>query len=254
MEEEIQLIQALLNCTYLDNRVPISPPQAAQLAALSAATEQAGMNLTAVSGGVETILKHYADSLALAAFPHLLPRDTELRLLDVGSGGGFPGLPLKNALSILDVTLMDSTEKKVNHINRTTQLLHLEGARAVCGRAEELSRPGMPMRERFDRVTARAVARLNVLCELCMPYVKKGGIFAALKGAKAQEELDEAREAIRLTGGRLLSCEKLRFSLGTLAPPLRAISRWRAGSMEAKPRFDVLFRSLPWPCAISRLL
>ena len=139
-------------------------------------------NLTAITDWEEIIVKHLAD--CCLAFPYI-PEGA--RVLDVGCGGGFPCLPMAIARPDLMVVGLDSTGKKVDYVNESAKLLGFSNLSAICGRAEDLA--NTEMRETFDAVTARAVASLPVLCELCAPFVKVGGIFCALKGSKADEEV-----------------------------------------------------------------
>ena len=152
------------------------------------------MNLTAIEGGENVARLHFLDCAALSALPEFRA-DT---LLDVGSGAGFPGLVLKILRPELDVTLLDGLDKRVSFLRETGEALGLSGLKCVHGRAEE---PEPGLREGFDLVASRAVARLAVLCELCLPYVRPGGYFLAMKGPEPEEELREAARAIRLLGG-----------------------------------------------------
>lgn len=140
-------------------------------------------NLTAITSFEEIALLHFADSLSIC---DLLPDGASL--LDVGAGAGFPSLPLAAARPDLKITALDSTGKKTEWIAAEAGRLGLSNVTAVCGRAEELLEPGSPLRESFDFVTARAVARLGVLCELCSAGVRQGGSFIAMKGSSAAGE------------------------------------------------------------------
>ncbi len=151
------------------------------------------MNLTAITDPEAVAKLHFADCLALLRIADF--RDKTV--IDVGCGAGFPGIPLKLGEPTLRLTLLDSLQKRVNWLRETTELLGIE-ADCVAARAEEYGH-----RELFDVATSRAVARLNVLCELCLPFVKTGGCFVAMKAAAAEEELQEAAQAIRLLGGRV---------------------------------------------------
>ena len=152
------------------------------------------MNLTAIEGAEEVARLHFLDCAALLT----LPEFTGGTLLDVGSGAGFPGLVLKILRPELAVTLLDSLDKRVSFLRETGEALGLEGLQCLHARAEE---PESEMRESFALVTSRAVARLRVLCELCLPYVAVGGVFVAMKGPEPEEELRESARAIRLLGG-----------------------------------------------------
>ena len=152
-----------------------------------------GVNVTAVTDEAGVYVKHYADSLTL------LPYIEGGKLLDIGCGGGFPSLPLAVAEKDIFITSMDSTAKKLGLINKAKEELGVDNITALCGRAEELCAP--PLRESFDTVCARAVAALPVLCELCIPYVKTGGVFIAMKTDAS--ELDTAEKAIKQLGASL---------------------------------------------------
>lgn len=153
-------------------------------------------NLTAVTEEKEIAQRHFLDSLALA--PHI---PAGARIIDVGSGAGFPGLPLCIARTDLHVTLADSLGKRVDFLSRTCTLL---GVHAEClhARAEELSREA-DRRDGYDVAVSRALARLNVLAELCLPFVRPGGIFLAMKAIDCAEEVQEAKHAIEALGGVL---------------------------------------------------
>ena len=154
------------------------------------------MNLTAIrdEAGVARL-----DCAALLPCADLTGART---LLDVGTGAGFPGLPLKILLPQLDVTLLDSLNKRVDWLNEVSAQLGLTGVRAIQGRAEEKALD-KSMRDSFDLVTARAVADLRLLAELCLPFVKVGGRFLAMKSVDSDQELDQAAHAIKLLGGRV---------------------------------------------------
>ena len=160
----------------------------------------ATVNLTAVSGCDEVQTRHFLDSLAVASALPATVLDGSERLLDVGTGAGFPGLPLKLAYPRIDLTLLEATAKKTAFLVHVVKTLGLEGVEVVTGRAEdEAHRP--EMRERFGAVVSRAVARLDVLAELCLPFCAVGGVMIAQKGPKVEEELRQARNAIDILGG-----------------------------------------------------
>ncbi len=158
------------------------------------------MNLTAITDPEEIVVKHFIDSLALV--PHLKEYPT-LSILDVGTGAGFPGIPLKIVLPHINVVLLDSLKKRVLFLDAVIGELGLKGISAVHGRAEDFGKQP-DYREAFDIVTSRAVAKLSVLSELCIPFVKVGGNFISYKGAKADEEINEAQNAINVLGGAKL--------------------------------------------------
>lgn len=152
------------------------------------------MNLTAIKDPVGIIYKHIVDSAAIVPY---LPQNSSL--LDVGTGGGFPLLPVAILRDDITLTGLDSTAKKLKYIDETADTLGLSNVKTIASRAEELSHTKR-YRENFDVVTARAVASLNVLCELCIPFVKKNGLFISMKGAAADEELKNAISAASQLG------------------------------------------------------
>jgi 16S rRNA (guanine527-N7)-methyltransferase len=156
--------------------------------------KNAVMNLTAITERSEIYKKHFFDSLCLS----LAVDPAGKTLLDVGSGAGFPSLPLKLAFPDLDVTIVDSLGKRIRFLEELKGILGLPDVKLVLGRAEEL-----PMKNHFDIVTARAVARLDILTELCLPFVKAGGVFIAMKAKGCEEELQSAQNAIRVLGGNV---------------------------------------------------
>lgn len=157
-------------------------------------------NLTAITDKRSVYVKHFIDS---AVAVELLKGET---LIDVGSGGGFPAIPLKIMNDDLNITLLEATDKKCEFLKTVARELGLNNVNVVCGRAEDFAK-NADYREKFDICTARAVARLNVLSEYCMPFVKKGGIFVAYKG-DADEEVKEAEKAIKTLGGMILTHDK----------------------------------------------
>ena len=153
------------------------------------------MNLTAITGEDDSARKHFLD----CAGPLLRVSMAGAKVIDVGTGAGFPGLPLKILEPTMDLTLLDSLRKRVDFLSAVCQELGFADAACIHGRAEE---PGA-RREQYDFALSRAVARLNILAELCLPYVRVGGAFLALKGPAVTEELQEAGKAIALLGGKV---------------------------------------------------
>ena len=153
------------------------------------------INLTAITEKNEVYLKHFYDSIA----PVLqgLIDNQELKLLDIGAGAGFPSLPMKIIYPQLDVTIIDSLNKRINFLKLLAEELALDKVHFYHGRAEDFAQD-KAFRARFDLVTARAVARMQVLSELTIPYLKVGGKLLALKASNAPEELDEAKNALNL--------------------------------------------------------
>lgn len=162
------------------------------------------MNLTNITDDKGIAIRHFIDSLTLVS--HLEEETAKkgnkhLSLIDVGTGAGFPGIPLKVAMPSLEVTLLDSLRKRVGFLDAVCAALELKGITTVHARAEDAGL-SKQYREKFDVATARAVASLPVLCEYCLPFVKVGGIFLAMKGI-AEEEIETAKKAIVTLGGTL---------------------------------------------------
>lgn len=156
------------------------------------------MNLTAIREEDQVARLHMLDCAALAGMADFQGKT----LIDVGTGAGFPGLPLKILVPSLDVTLLDSLNKRLDWLNEVAQALSLSKIRTVHARAEEQASV-KGFRDSFDFATARAVADLRLLCELCLPYVKPGGMFLAMKSTGSDQELSDAAHAIQLLGGRV---------------------------------------------------
>ena len=154
------------------------------------------MNLTAISGEEDVARLHFLDCAALLTLADF----NRKRVIDVGTGAGFPGLALKIACPAMELTLLDSLDKRINFLKNTCQKLGFDDVTCIHSRAEEIPDG---FRQGFDFALSRAVARLNLLCELCLPYVKKGGAFIAMKGSDLEEELAEARRCIRTLGGQV---------------------------------------------------
>lgn len=158
------------------------------------------LNLTAITDPAQAWMRHIFDSLTL--LPVLAETPDGGAVADVGSGGGAPGLPLAITMPSLQFTLIEATAKKAHFLEAAAGALALSNVRIVAGRAEALGKAGSPQRESFDAVVARAVGRVNVLAELCLPLVKPGGRALFIKGRQADEELSEARHAIGALGAR----------------------------------------------------
>lgn len=157
------------------------------------------INLTAITEEREIAVKHFLDALAGGQY---VPWPAKGRVLDLGSGAGFPGLVLKIWRPEYEFLLVDAVQKKVNFLDRVIEELGLKGIAAVHGRAEEMGRRE-EHRERYDLVVARAVAALPTLAEFCLPLVSVGGCFCAFKGPQVEEELAPGEEALRLLGGQV---------------------------------------------------
>lgn len=165
------------------------------------------VNLTRITQEDEVYLKHFYDSITpLIVFKDVFKED--ITLCDVGAGAGFPSIPLKILRPDLKVTIVDSLAKRLNFLRQLTEKLELNNVDLVHGRAEDVGQNPL-YREKFDLVTARAVAKMSVLSEYCLPLVKTDGYFIALKGPKAEAELHEGQKAIEVLGGKLVKEDEL---------------------------------------------
>lgn len=165
------------------------------------------MNLTAITEENEVIVKHFCDSLCLLSKCEV---KQGANIIDVGTGAGFPGIPLLIARPDIKLTLLDGLNKRLVFLSDVLERLGLS-AEIVHSRAEEGAND-KKYREKFDIATSRAVARFNVLCEYCLPYVKKGGVFVAMKGPAAGEEIDEAKNALKTLGGTVSEVQEYSLS------------------------------------------
>ena len=157
------------------------------------------MNLTAITDQPSVYLKHFYDSISASFYFDFTQVKT---VCDVGAGAGFPSIPIKICFPHLEVTIVDSLNKRITFLNHLSEELNLDNVNFVHSRAEEFGQ-NIKYRERFDVVTARAVARLSVLAELCVPLAKQGGFFVALKAAAGAEELKDAKKALETLGALL---------------------------------------------------
>ncbi len=164
-------------------------------------------NLTAITDEKDIYMKHFLDCVAGDMF-----FDESVSVVEIGSGGGFPSVPLKLLRGDLKFTLVESTGKKCEYLKAVVDKLQLDCVQVVNARAEELGKD-KKYREKFDVCTARAVARLNTLAEYCLPFVKVGGLFIAYKG-NCPEEIEEAKKAFEVLGGELRHVEKYELPNG----------------------------------------
>ena len=161
-------------------------------------------NLTSITNPEEIRLKHFKDSLSLLQTIKL----TNQSVIDIGTGAGFPGIPLKIVCPEIKLTLLEATQKKVEFLKHMVSVLGLKNVEIIWGRAEELVKD---RREVFDLALSRAVAKLNVLCEYSLPFVKVGGMFIAYKDKDVEEELEEVKSAIETLGGRIKETKKVKL-------------------------------------------
>lgn len=162
------------------------------------------MNLTAITEYEEVMEKHFVDSLAAVK---VCDFHQVKSLIDIGTGAGFPGIPLKIAFPHLEVVLLDSLNKRTKFLNEVINQLGLENIRTIHGRAEDYAKQ-KEYREQFDVCVSRAVANLSTLSEYCIPYVKNTGGFISYKSGKIEEEVEQARNAVFILGGKISKIEK----------------------------------------------
>ncbi len=189
------------------------------------------INLTAITKPEEIILKHFVDCLTISKYI-----ETNSKLIDVGTGAGFPGIPLKIYRSDLKVTLVDSLNKRLNFLNEVINSLKLENIETIHARAEELGR-NKGYREKFDIATSRAVANLSTLSEYLLPFIKIGGKCICMKGADIDGELDNAKKAIEVLGGKVVGKEVFNLPQSDLGRSIIVIEKTKntPGKFPRKP-------------------
>lgn len=165
------------------------------------------INLTAITEEKEVAIKHMIDSISCWDDKRF---SSDSSVIDVGTGAGFPGIPLKIYRPSIKLTLLDSLNKRIKFLSLVTEEIGLDNVECIHARAEEGARNRL-LRESFDIAVSRAVARLPVLAEYCIPFVKKGGTFAALKGMRFSEEADEAKNALKVLGGSEAECVEVKL-------------------------------------------
>lgn len=193
-------------------------------------------NLTAIREPEQVYLKHFYDSIT---FLKALNPQEYVNLLDVGTGAGFPGMILKILFPNLEVTLLDANNKKINFLKELTMKLHLTNVNFYHGRAEEFCQKN---RERFDIVTARAVSNLPVLSELCIPLVKEGGYFIAMKGSN-MEEIEEAEFAITQLGGKIEKIVSFNLPIENSGRNIVRIKKERKTPTEYPRRYEKIIKN-----------
>ena len=179
------------------------------------------VNLTAIREPEEVITKHFLDSLCVFATDMIKENS---KVLDVGTGGGFPGIPMKIADPSLRIDLLDSSKKKLTFLDEVIADNQWEDIQTLHGRAEDFAQ-NRRYREQYDLVVSRAVARLAVLLEYCLPYVKVGGFFLALKGPMLDEEIDEAEGALTILGGTIEKMVEVEVPYTTLSHRILVIKK-----------------------------
>lgn len=181
------------------------------------------MNLTGITEYEEVIQKHFLDSLSLIRVISDIDSQ-KLTVIDLGTGAGFPGLPLKIAFPELEITLMDSLNKRILFLQEVIDALGLKKVSAVHGRAEEMA-ANAAHRQQYDLCVSRAVSNLAVLTEYCLPFVKKGGLFVSYKSADSDAEIQEGKKAISILGGKLTTVDKFQLPDSDLGRALVCIKK-----------------------------
>ncbi|MCB2361509.1 16S rRNA (guanine(527)-N(7))-methyltransferase RsmG [Clostridium estertheticum] len=165
------------------------------------------INLTAIKEDEAIVQKHFIDSMKVFKFDQL---KNAKNVIDIGTGGGFPGIPMKIIKPEVNIVLLDSLNKRIIFLNEVINRLDLKNIKAIHGRAEDFAQEKQ-YREKFDVAVSRAVANLTVLSEYCIPYVKVGGYFVAMKGPAVEEEIKLSKNAIRMLGGQIEHIEKVQI-------------------------------------------
>lgn len=186
------------------------------------------VNLTAITDKKDIAIKHFLDSVTPVSLGLIKEGAT---LIDVGCGAGFPSVPIKLVSSNIKLTLLDSLDKRLTFLRELTKLLNVENVSFVHARAEEGGKQP-DLRENFDMAVSRAVANLRVLCEYCLPYVRIGGRFLALKGPTAKDEVLEAKKAIDVLGGRLIDIAEVKVPFSDLNHTIVIIEKVRQTPMQ----------------------
>ena len=184
------------------------------------------MNLTAITEYEEVCIKHWLDSLCLVKAVPELASGAEYRVIDIGTGAGFPGVPLKILFPQIRLTLLDSLGKRISFLQGVVDQCGLTDTECLHARAEEYSRRP-EYREKYDLCVSRAVTRMASLTELCLPYVKVGGRFIPYKAGECDEEVNEARKAIAVMGGKLLTSERFLVPESDLGRTLVVVKKER---------------------------
>jgi len=179
------------------------------------------INLTAIEDDREIIIKHFIDSMSI--LPYV--KDHEQKLIDVGTGAGFPGIPLKIVNSNIEVTLLDSLDKRVKFLNEVINSINISKIKAIHGRAEDMG-INSAHREKYDIAVARAVSKLPVLLEYCLPFLKINGVFIAMKGNNT-EEFENCGRALDILGGKIEKIEKLELPFTNIERNVVVVRKFR---------------------------
>ena len=199
------------------------------------------VNLTSVMQETDIIIKHYLDSASLLTLKDVFHKNA--RVVDIGCGAGLPSFPLKFLRNDLDITLIDSLRKRVDFQKYIKQQFSLDQIECFHGRAEELSKE-QAFRETFDVALIRAVAKMNIICEYCLPYVKPGGYFIAMKGPDVEEELKDSEAAITKLGGKLESVHNIQLPFSDITHSLIVIKKISA-TLSKYPRITAKIKKSP---------
>jgi len=162
-------------------------------------------NLTKITEPREIVVEHFLDSLSALKLDII---KGEMKVIDVGTGAGFPGIPLKLVIPEIEITLIDASKKRINFVRHVIEMLEMEGATAIQERAEILGRDEK-YREKYDIIVSRAVAQIRVLCEYCLPLLNLSGVFLAYKGPGIKEEIKDSDNAVEILGGEIKGIETL---------------------------------------------
>lgn len=179
------------------------------------------INITAIEEDRDIIIKHYIDSMSI--IPYL--KNKSIKFIDIGTGGGFPGIPVKIAYNNIDVTLLDSLDKRIKFLNEVINILNMEKISTIHGRAEDYGLK-QEFREKFDVAVARAVANLPVLLEYCLPFVNVGGIFIAMKGSSI-EEAENSKKALTILGGKIEDIKELTLPFSDIKRNIVIVRKFR---------------------------
>ncbi len=191
MDDVVQKFSSLLE----EKGIKLTPRQLSQFEAyyLELIEWNEKMNLTGITDRGQVYLKHFYDSISLSFY---IPMDTVHTLIDIGSGAGFPSIPLKIVYPHLEITIIDSLNKRIQFLQHIVSSINLDTISCIHGRAEDAAR-NLKLRNHYDLATARAVARLSVLNELCLPFVRENGLFAAMKGSDIHDEVQESAYSLK---------------------------------------------------------